>query len=360
MSVRNVVEEIRPYVPGTPIEEVKRQSGREDVIKLASNENPLGPSRRVVRAMRERLGQVNLYPDPSCSELKKTLSEKIGTREKQLIIGNGSVEVVQLIAETFLDPGDETITADPTFPKYKKATQIASGQCKLLPLKEGTYDLEAMADAITEKTKLVFIANPNNPTGTIVTSEEVSSFMERVSERVLVVFDEAYYEYIEREDYPKTLEYIQEGRKVIMLRTFSKVYALAGLRIGYGIGPEELISAMDKVRETFNVNSLAQAAAIASLEDQEHVERSKRINREGKEYLYQQLNGLGLPYIESVANFILINVPEQATAVYEKLVAQGIIVRPMHFYGLPNSIRVAVGTPEQNERFIHALQRVLP
>ncbi len=353
--VRENLLEIEPYPPGKPIKEVERELGIEEVVKLASNENPLGPSPRAVEAMAQALPEVNLYPDGSGYYLKRALAAHLRVKEENIILGNGSDEIIRMIAETFLNAGEEAIMGDPAFLIYRLAVKVMKGQCRLVALKDFTHDLTAMAGMINARTKLIFIANPNNPTGTMVTAEEVDSFMKKVPERVMVIFDEAYYEYIERDDFPRTINYIRENRRVITLRTFSKIYGLAGLRIGYGVAPEELIKDMNRVRQPFNTNSLAQVAALSALKDEEHVRKSRQANREGKDFLYEELKKLKISYIPSQANFILVDLKQEAKVISRQLLQEGIIVRPMGMYNLPHFIRVTVGTEKQNKRFIKAL-----
>ncbi len=357
--IRENIREIDPYPPGKPIKEVERELGIEEAVKLASNENPLGPSPKAVEAMEQALKEVNLYPDGNGYYLKRALAAHLNVKEENLILGNGSDEIIRMIAETFLNEGEEAIMGEPAFLIYRLAAKIMKGRCRLVNLKDSTHDLMAMAGTINKKTKLIFIANPNNPTGTMVAAEEVASFMKKVPEEVIVIFDEAYYEYIERDDFPQTIDYLGEGRRVITLRTFSKIYGLAGLRIGYGIGPEEFIKGMNRVRQPFNTNSLAQVAALAALKDQEHVKKSRKANREGKDFLYEELKKLKISYIPSQANFVLINVGEEGKVISRKLMQEGIIVRPMEMYNLPNFIRVTVGTEEENKKFITAMRAVL-
>ncbi len=349
---------MEPYPPGKPIKEVERELGIGKVIKMASNENPLGPSPRAVEAMARVLPEVNLYPDGNAYYLKRALAVHLGVKEGNIILGNGSDEIIRMIAETFLNEGEEAVIAEPSFLIYRLAVKAMNGQCRLVALKDFTHDLVAMAEMINERTKLIFIANPNNPTGTMVTAEAVDSLMKKVPGEVIVILDEAYYEYIERDDFPRALDYIKRGRNVITLRTFSKIYGLAGLRIGYGIAREELIRDMNRVRQPFNTNSLAQVAALAALEDREHVEKSRRVNRAGKNFLYQELDRLQFSYIPSEANFILVDVNEDAKVLSLRLMQEGIIVRPMGMYNLPGFIRVTIGTGEQNKKFIKALQTV--
>ncbi len=353
--IRENILEIDPYPPGKPIKEVERELGIGEVVKMASNENPLGTSPRAVKAMEQALQEVNLYPDGNGYYLKKSLASHLRVKEENLILGNGSDEIIRMITETFLHEGEEAIMGEPAFLIYRLAVKIMKGQSRLVALKDFTHDLMAMARMINERTKLIFIANPNNPTGTMVTAKEVNSFMEKVPQEVLVVFDEAYYEYIERDDFPQTLDYLKERRNVIILRTFSKIYGLAGLRIGYGIGPEELIQGMNRVRQPFNTNTLAQVAAQAALGDEKHLEKSRKANREGKDFLYEELEKLKISYVPSQANFILINVRREGKVISRQLMQAGIIVRPMEMYNLPHFIRVTVGTKEQNQRFIKAL-----
>ena len=356
--VRENILEIEPYPPGKPIKEVERELGIGEVVKMASNENPLGPSPQAVKAMEQILMEVNLYPDGNAYYLKRALAAHLEVKEENIILGNGSDEIIRMISETFLNEGEEAIMGEPAFLIYRMAVKAMKGQCRLVTLKDFTHDLTAMAQTINEKTKLIFIANPNNPTGTMVTAETVDSFMKEVPEDVIVIFDEAYYEYIERDDFPQTLNYLRERRNVITLRTFSKIYGLAGLRIGYGIAREELIREMNRVRQPFNTNSLAQIAALAALEDREHVKKSRKTNREGKKLLYEELDRLQVSYVPSEANFILVDIDGDGKTVSRELMREGIIVRPMGMYDLPGFIRVTVGTDEQNKRFIKALQKV--
>jgi len=352
---------IRPYEPGKPIEEVSRELGipEPDIIKMASNENPLGPSPLGIRAIKEFADQVHLYPDGGCYYLKIDLAEHLKVKPENLIIGNGSNEILQIIADTFLEPDDEVIYSEGAFVVYELVTKVIGAEAIIVDMKNYTHDLDAMADRITNRTRVIFIANPNNPTGTMVTADEVGRLMKKTPENVLVVFDEAYYEYVTRSDYPQTLRYIHDGRMVITLRTFSKIYGLAGLRIGYGISRPDIIEVMNKVRQPFNVSSIAQAAARASLKDKDHVEKSIKVNREGKEYLYRELKRISLDCVPSEANFILVHLDKPGSEVMSQLLKEGVIVRPVAGYGFPNSVRVTIGTPEQNERLISSLEKVL-
>jgi histidinol-phosphate aminotransferase len=355
---RDAIDNLKPYVPGKPISEVQREFCIKDVIKLASNENPLGASPKAVHAIRKAAEEVYYYPEGSCFELKKELARKLEAAPENLIFGNGSDELLLMISQAFFNPGDEIIQADPnlTFVEYNTVTAIAGAVPVFVDLKDYCFDLMAMAEKINEKTKLIFIANPNNPTGTIVTKAEVEEFLKKVPENVLVVFDEAYYEYVERADYPEVILNVKEGKNVIILRTFSKIYGLAGLRIGYGIANKDIISILEKVKQPFNVNSIAQAGALAALSDLRHIEQSRKTNSEGKSFLYDSLEAMGLEFVSSQANFILIDLKKNAKEAAGDMLKEGIIVRPI---GGPNFIRVTIGTAVQNEKFIKTLKKVL-
>jgi len=355
---RDAIDKLSPYVPGKPVAEVQREFGIADVIKLASNENPLGASPKAVAAIKRSAEQVYYYPEGSCFDLRKAVAEHLQLPADNLIFGNGSDELLLLISQVFLNPGDEVLQGDPklTFVEYKAVTTIADAVPVCVEMKDYAYDLEAMAQKITPKTKLVFFANPNNPTGTLITKEKLEEFMAKLPEDVIVVLDEAYYEYVGRADYPESVEYIKQGKNVIILRTYSKIYGLAGLRLGYGIAKKELIEQMEKARQPFNVNLLAQAAGIAALKDIKFVEESKQLNNEGKRWLEDALEAMGITSVPSEANFILFDVKKEAKPVTEALMKEGVIVRCI---GTGTTIRVTVGTMNQNRRFISALKKVL-
>ncbi len=350
---------IKPYPPGRPIEEVKRKLGLKKVIKLASNENPLGPSPEAIQAIKRFALRVNLYPDGEGYYLKKALSEKLGVREDNIILGNGSDEIVSLIVRIALRKGEEVITGDPSFLMYKIDTELNQGKVVPVPLKNFRLDLDGMKKAISSRTRLIFIANPNNPTGTIVKSKQVEQFLRDLPPQILVIFDEAYCEYVEDVDYPRTIDFVRERRNVIVLRTFSKIYGLAGLRIGYGVAKREIIDILNRARPPFNVNSLAQVAALASLKDENQVKRSRKLIKEEKRFLYPRLRELGLSFVPTQANFILIKVGKRAKDIEEGLLKRGIIVRGMEGYNLPQYIRVTIGTREQNEEFIKNFRTIL-
>ena len=360
-SIEEVPEYIRsliPYEPGKPIEEVEREYGITDSVKLASNENPLGPSPKALAAIGAKLDQLHLYPDGDCFYLKAGLAKKLGVAPETLIFGNGSNEIIELAARTFMRAGDEAVMAEQAFVVYQLIVQAVGGKSKQVALRDHTHDLDAIAAAISPQTRLVFLANPNNPTGTIFQREAWEKFLAKVSPDVLLIVDEAYFEYVQDSNYPDSLKYHREGRAILTLRTFSKLYGLAGLRIGYGVAPKELIAMMQRVRQPFNVNAAAQWAALAALDDTEHVQRSLEVNRQGLAYLQAEFNKLGLEYVPSQGNFILVRVGK-GQEVFQQLLAQGVIVRPMGGYKFPEHIRVTIGTMEENRMFIAALQKVI-
>jgi len=355
------LEGIRPYVPGKPIDEVKRQYGLTDVIKLASNENPLGVSPKALEAIEEALPRLNLYPDGSSYALREALSERFELPIESIAVGNGADDLILQISIAYLDQGDSVIVSRSSFPIYDiyahamRAELVKTG---LSP--DYRLDLPAMAAAIDGRTKLIYVCNPNNPTGTIVTEGEVEKFLDSVPERVLVVFDEAYFEMVDSPDYPDTLAYVREGRgNVIVLRTFSKAYGLAGIRLGYGFGDPGTIAPLFKVKPAFSVNALAQAAGIAALADEGFLRRSIESNRREREFLCRGFDRLGLEYAESHTNFVLVRIGPEAVSVQEKLLKIGVIVRPCTGYDLPDYLRISIGTRAQNERLLSGLERVL-
>lgn len=359
MRCRNQILNIKPYIPGKSIEEVQRELGLDDIIKLASNENPLGSSMKAKAAIEKTLNQLHLYPDGHCISLKDKLSSRLGVNSDQIIIGNGSDEILKLIAEAYLDPSDEVIIADPTFSEYRFVSTLMGSTIKEVKLSDYRHDLEAMLTAVTENTKIVFICNPNNPTGTIVSDIELNQFMAKIPKEILVVVDEAYYEYVSDLQYPDTIALLKEYPNIMITRTFSKVHGLAALRIGYGIATASVISNLNRVKEPFNVNLLAQAAAQASLEDQEYLDRSITDNEAGKQYLYHEFHKLALAYVPSETNFILVNLKQDAEQLARRLLEKGIIIRSANPFGLSTYIRVTIGTMDQNRRFIAALREVL-
>ena len=352
---------VRPYVPGKPIGELERELGIRNPVKLASNENPLGPSPLALAAIEADLKSKNLnrYPDGGGFYLKAALSSRLGVQPGSIILGNGSNELIDIAVRAFMSPGDRAVMAVPSFVVYSMSVTLAGGQAIQVPLKAFTHDLDAMCDAARESEtgiKMLFIANPNNPTGTINTKDEYERLFARLPEDVLVVLDEAYAEYVEqkRPDYPEGLKYLLEGRNVLILRTFSKIYGLAGLRVGYGISKPEILSQMERVRAPFNTNSIGQAAALAALEDGAHLAASRAMNEEGKVFLYSELSALGMDFLKTEANFIYMPV-DDAGRLFNELLMAGVIIRPMG----AKALRVTIGLPEENRRFIDALKTVL-
>ena len=362
MDLRALVPEwirtLTPYPPGKPIEELERELGIRDSIKLASNENPLGPSPKAVAAIAAVLADLHRYPDGSAFYLKRRLAERLGVSEAELIVGNGSNEIIELAVRTFLRPGDEAVMADQAFVVYRLVVQSAGGSSRMVPLRDFTHDLEAIAAAVTPRTRLVFLGNPNNPTGTIFRRAAWRAFLGRLPEHLLVVADDAYAEYVEDPEYPDTIRERGDRVPVLSLRTFSKLYGLAGLRIGYGVAAAPVIDALDRIRQPFNVNALALAGARAALDDEEHVRRTLAANRAGMAFLVEACRALGLAHVPSAANFVLVRVGDGAR-VYEALLRRGVIVRPMAVYGFPEHVRVTVGTEAENARFVAALRAVL-
>jgi histidinol-phosphate aminotransferase len=350
---------IAPYEPGKPIEELERELGLSDVIKLASNENPLGPSERVLKALTEALTHLNRYPDGSGYYLRQALAARHGVTADHIILGNGSNDLIELVVRSFLRAGEEAVVPHPSFVVYPMVVQAAGGIRVVVTLKDQRLDLHAMARAITPMTKIVFIANPNNPTATIVTAEEVEEFMARVPDKVIVVFDEAYIEFAQGPDFPDTLAYMKQGRRLVTLRTFSKASSLAGLRVGYAVADPDCIALCNRIRQPFNVNSLGQAAALAALADDSHILECLRTIEAGRHYLYEEFTALGLKYTPSRANFILVDVGRSASDVFSWLLKEGVIVRPMTSFGMESCLRVTIGTPEENRRFVKALKKVL-
>ncbi len=353
--VRETIKQITPYSPGKSSQEAREELGLEEITKLASNENPLGPSPRAIEAMQQAAAGVYFYPDPVCRDLTQALAELCDADPEGIVIGRGSDEVIHMMGLAFVNPGDEIVYSAPPFALYPMTTAIMDGRAVAVAHRGFAHDLEAMAAAITEKTKLVFISNPYNPTGTIVTAEQVAEFMDAIPDHVIVGFDEAYYEYVDDPDYPDCLEYVRQGRNVVVLRTFSKAYGLAGLRIGYGIAPPELATALKQVREPFNVGGISQVAALASLEDPDQVQRSLQLVQEGKRYLYEQFDQMGLEYVPTQANFIFVDVGIDSRECFDGLMCRGVTVRTGDIFGLPTHIRVTIGTMEQNRQFMEAL-----
>lgn len=359
--VRPNVSKLARYKPGKPIEEVRRELGlKGDVIKLASNENPLGTSPKALAAIREYLADVYLYPDDWGFALRRRLSSDHAVSENQIVLGAGSCELIEMTVLTFAGPEDEVISSKYGFAIFAKATQVVGAKNVIVPARDDLgHDLNAMAMAVTDNTKLIFIANPNNPTGTMSTREEVEALMNVVPEKVIVVFDEAYYDFVRRDDYPESMDYLRAGRNVIIYRTFSKIYGLAGMRIGYAIAKPELAEGMNQARKPFNTTRLSQIAALAALDDDEHLKKTVETNRESREYLYGELTKLGLKFYPSEANFVLVDLQRNAQNVFQELLREGVVVRPLQGYDLPDHIRVSIGKREHIKICVEALRKVL-
>ncbi len=358
--IRDIVLKIEQYQPGKPAEVLKRELKlKEEICKLASNENPLGPSPLAIAAIQKSLKEASLYPDNSCYYLKERLAKHLRVLPENLRIGNGSTELILLLGIAFLNPEDTFVMSQSSFIMAKIVTQIVG--CKLVevPLKEYRHDLDAILKSITPDTKIVYLDNPMNPIGTMTTQKEISKFMERLPEDIVVVLDEAYHDYVNHRDYPKSLHSIEEGKNVIVLRTFSKMYGLAGFRVGYGVAKNEFIHALDRVSPPFSVNRSGQIGAAAALEDKDHVRKTKEMNERGKDYLYRHFEKFDVFYIPSETNFVTIDVKTDTKPIADELQKKGIIIRPLSMYGQPTFLRITIGTLEQNKRFVDAFAEIL-
>ncbi len=350
--------DLHAYEPGKPIEETARELGLDpkDIVKLASNENPLGPSPLAKEAMREAIEKAHLYPDGGGYRLRQSIAERQGLGMENIVLGNGSNEIIELLCHSFLNPGAELIAAEHAFVVYKLMASLFGARYVEVPDPGFVHDLDAMAAAITENTRLLFIANPNNPTGTMVDEAALDRFMDKVPEHVVVCFDEAYFEFLDTP--PKTVKYVKEGRNVCILRTCSKIHGLAALRIGYGLASSGVAAILQKARQPFNANAIAQAGALAGLADDEHIERTRAVNREGLAFWQEAFRERGLNFIPSVANFVMVKVGD-GDAVFQEMLKRGVIVRALRSYKQPEWIRISVGTPEQNQRGLEVLDEVL-
>jgi histidinol-phosphate aminotransferase len=354
------VAALAPYEPGKPIEELERELGISDPVKLASNENPLGPSPRAIEAIKAALPELNRYPDGASFELRRRIAERHGIDANRIFAASGSVEVIHLLAFLFLRSGLNSVYSEHSFAIYPLATAAAGGEHKVVPTRDGySHDLDAMANAIDSNTRLVFLANPNNPTGTIYRRDEWKRFLERVPANVVIVADEAYFEFVRDGGYPDSLkDHDDERRLIVTLRTFSKIFGLAGIRVGYAVARPDIIEMLNHVRQPFNVTSLAQVAVVAAMDDKAHIARTLQVNAEGMDYLETEFRRLGVAFVPSYANFILADVGDGG-AVYNQLLRKGVIVRPMGGYGYPRHVRISVGLSEENRRLVAALAEVL-
>jgi len=359
MKVPDYIAKLKAYVPGKPIEELEREYGISGCVKLASNENPIGPSPKAVEAIKEALRDLHRYPDGYNYLLRQRLGEKLQVSSSEIVFGNGSNEIIELLARTFLQEGDEVIMPSPSFLMYEIMVQAAGARPVKVSLKDLAVDLEEMAERVSGDTRMVFVNNPNNPTGTIVSRDAFEGFLDRISSDVIVVMDEAYIEFVRDEVCPRGLDYLDSEKAVVTLRTFSKAYGLAGLRIGYGVMKKDIADYINRVRQPFNTNMLAQVGALAALNDDAFFERTIRMVHEELDFLYEQVSKMGLRYFPTQANFFLIDLEQDANEVFERLLSRGVIVRAMTAYGYPNYIRVNVGLPEENQRFVKVLKEVL-
>jgi len=358
---RPSLQGLSPYVPGKPIEELARELDLNpaDIVKLASNENPLGPSPKVLAAIEKELPELTRYPDGNGFILKQKLAEHYGVEPEQVTLGNGSNDILDLVAQAWLAPGLNAVFSQYAFAVYPIATTIAGAECRVVPAKDYGHDLEAMLQAIDENTRVVFVANPNNPTGTWFDVTSLEQFLAAVPEHVIVLLDEAYIEYAASSELPDGMKYLASYPNLIVSRTFSKAYGLAGLRVGYSISSAQIADVINRIREPFNVNSLALVAACAALEDEDYLFRSRQANEQGMEQLESGLNALGLRWINSKGNFIAVDFQQDASAINQALLERGVIVRPVAGYGMPNFLRVSIGTHEENARFLTVLKQIL-
>lgn len=359
LKPKSQISGLAVYQPGKPIEQVKREYELVDIIKLASNENPYGASAQVQEALVREAVNLAIYPEGDSYEIRERIAEFYDVNQNQIIFGNGSDEIISLISRAFLDPQSRTVMATPSFSVYKTNADIEGAEVIEVPLVDGVHDLQQMLAAVNEQTKVVWVCNPNNPSGTYVNETELEKFIQGVPSDVLIVLDEAYYEYVTKEDFPNSLELLKKFPNLLVMRTFSKIYGLSSLRIGYGIGRPEVIDLLNRVRGPFNTNRMAQAAAVEAIQDQQFVQECRAKNQLGKELFYQALDQLNLFYYPTETNFILIDVQRKGNEAFEFLLRRGIIVRSGEALGFPNSIRVTFGTKEQNEQVLEALNDML-
>ena len=357
ISVPDYILSIKPYTPGKPLEELEREYGIGDSIKLASNENPLGPSPMAIEAIRQAMRKLNRYPDGSGHDLIRKISDHIGVSPRHIVLGNGSDEIIGMLAFALLQPGDEAVLPNPSFLMYDIMVRGAGAVPVSVPLTTLSIDLDRFLERITQKTRIIFLCNPNNPTGTIITKNDFDTFIKEIPDDIIVVVDEAYIEFVRDQNCAVSLDYMDNSTPLVVLRTFSKVYGLAGLRIGYGVMPSAIANILNRIRLPFNANSLAQVGACAALEDQGFIEKVVSLIHEGLDFLYDALDRLGIRYFPTQTNFFLIDVRKDADNIYENMLKQGVIVRSMKSYGYPNYIRVNVGLHEENVRFLQALEK---
>ena len=360
--IRNVnpnILDLEPYPPGKPLDELKREYGIQEAIKLASNENPFGPSPEAVEAIKEAASGVSRYPDGSSYYLKARLSALWGVGQENIVLGNGSNEVIQFLIHAFTGPGTEVISSDPSFLMYRKMVQIFGATNRLIPLRDNGHDLWAILDVVRDSTRIIFLDNPHNPMGTVIKREEFEEFLDKLPDHVIVCLDEAYGEFVRDEEGVRGRDYIERDPRVVFLRTFSKAYGLSGLRVGYGVMASEIAQVLERVRQPFNINALAQAGALAALDDRAHLEGTVKQTWTGLDWYYERLKKLGLDYIESNTNFVFVKLGVDARVIYEEMLKKGVIIRAMGAYGHPQAVRITVGTREENERCMKALEEAL-
>lgn len=356
---RDEILNLKPYVAGKPIDEVKREFGLDEVIKLASNENPLGISEKVKEALRGQISETELYPDASNYDLRHKIAEFYNVKPEEVFCSTGCDMLIRVISQLFVNEGDEVVAPEVTFSSYEIATKLMGGRFIKVPMKNNAIDIDEMLNSITQKTKVVWFCNPNNPTGTIFGEDVLLKILKNVSPNVMVIMDEAYAEFVEDEDYPNSFKYFRDYPNLIILKTFSKVYGLASLRCGYGIADEELVKYFNRVIGPFDVNAFAQKAAVAAMDDQEFVKLVQKNNSEGKKYLYKSFEDMGLEYIKTNSNFIIVNLKTDDVKVFNELLKRGVIIRPGTFLGMPGWLRVSIGLRKQNEKFVKELKSVL-
>ena len=359
VNCRKEVESLRAYVPGKPIDDVKKEFNLEHVIKIASNENPYGCSEKAKQAIIETLKTPSLYPDGNCTKLRDAIAKKMNIETNQLVFGAGSDELLSIIGRTFIGPNDEAITCTPSFAQYSASVKTMGGKIIQLPLINHTYDLNGIVDAVTDRTKVIFISNPNNPTGTIITEKEQLEFIKKIPNDILIVLDEAYYEFVADDSYPESLPLLKEFDNLIILRTFSKMYGLASLRVGYGIAHPKIIDYINRVRGPFNVTTQAQEAAVAALSDQDFVKKVYEANNEVMQYTYDGLDKLGIEYIKGHGNFLMINFNKPSKELFVEFEKKGIIIRPGYFFGMDTYQRVSLGTKKEMEAFLKACEELM-
>jgi histidinol-phosphate aminotransferase len=358
-KARPALDDLAPYIPGKSADEVKKEFGISSVIKLASNENPLGTPESVKESVAKEIHNLYIYPDQHATKLRDALAKKFDIPASHVFAGNGSDEIMELVAAAYLNAGEEVLVPEKSFSTYEFCGKVFDGKVIKVPLKNLRCDLSVTLEMVTPNTKLVYLGNPNNPTGTIIAHKELEVFLNRLPKGIIVVLDEAYGEFAEDQEYPNGIDFVKNGAGLVVLRTFSKFYGLAGIRVGYGFAKPEIIKYLDLVKLPFNVNRLAQVAALAALEDTEFEKETLKTNREGKVFLYKEFDRLKLEYLKTEANFIFVKTAKKADEVFLEMMKAGVIIRPLTSFGFPHAIRISIGTKEQNQKLVSALEAVL-